>query len=375
MPALCKRRGASRWRAQVKVNGKVVASQWFGTGPRGGQEYRRAIGWEEETKKRLEKTPIGTVSLTLLDWANQYLDFAKERHTIKTYKEKAKAFKELLKIVTPDTPLEGISTSVALRHLRDQARSRSGNAANKDRKNLVTAWNWGRKYLPGFPGGNPFLDVDRYPETRHPRYVPPVADFEKVFDQVEGQDRVMLTAFLHLAARKNEVFRMTWADVDFPGNRIRLWTRKRRGGNLEADWVPMTSELKGVLLRWWEDRPIKEVTHVFVCLDNTPFCEGYYGKPFLKRTQFMRRMCDRAGVQRFGFHAIRHLTATILFHAGHPVSVIQRILRHKHPSTTERYLRDLGLDAAREALEDGLSKRGPARVHELKPKEVEVEHG
>ncbi len=137
----------------------------------------------------------------------------------------------------------------------------------------------------------------------------------------------------------------------------------------------MTSELKGVLLRWWEDRPIKETTHVFGCLDNTPFCEGYYGKPFLKRTHFMRRMCDRAGVQRFGFHAIRHLTATILFHAGHPVSVIQRILRHKHPSTTERYLRDLGLDAAREALEDGLSKRGPARVHELKPKEVEVEHG
>ena len=370
MPAICKRRGEMRWRAQVKADRVVVASKWFGPGPKGGPEYRKAITWEEEAKKRLETTPTVTASLTLLDLANQYLDFAQERHTDKTYKEKAKAFKELLKMLPPETPLEGIATPAALRHLRGQAMARSGNAANKDRKNLATAWNWGKKYLPGFPGGNPFLEVDKYPETRHPRYVPPVADFDKVMTLVEGQDRVMLTAFLHMAARKSEIFRMTWQDVDFPGGRIRLWTRKRRGGNFEADWVPMTGELKAELLRWWETRPIKDATHVFVCLDSTPFCEEYYGKPFDKRSQFMRRTCDRAGVIRFGFHAIRHLTATILFHAGQPVSVIQRILRHKHPSTTERYLRDLGLDAAREALEAGLGTRGPAKVVRLEPKEV-----
>jgi len=180
----------------------------------------------------------------------------------------------------------------------------------------------------------------------------------------------MLTTFLHLAARKSEVFRLKWEDMDFPGNRIRLWTRKRRGGNLEADWVPMTTELKECLLQWWEARPIKEAQHVFVSLDQTPFCVEYYGKPFDKRSQFMRRTCDRAGVRRFGFHAIRHLTATILFHAGQSVSVIQRILRHKSPNTTERYLKDLGLEAAREALEEGLKKSGPARVHEIKPKEA-----
>ncbi|MEL7640001.1 MAG: site-specific integrase [Solidesulfovibrio sp.] len=365
MPAICKRRGEMRWRAQVKVDRAVVASKWFGPGPKGGTEYRKAITWEEETKARLATTPTVTESLTLLDLANHYLDFAQERHTAKTYKEKAKAFKELLKTLPPETALEAISVPAALRHLRSQAKKRSGNAANKDRKNLATAWNWGRKYLAGFPGGNPFLQVDKYPETRHPRYVPPVADFDKVMAQVKGQDYVMLTAFLHLAARKSEIFRMTWDDVDFPGSRIRLWTRKRRGGNLEADWVPMTGDLKAALLQWWEARPIKDTPYVFVCLDATPFCEGYYGKPFDKRNQFMRRMCDRAGVPRFGFHAIRHLTATILFHAGQSVSVIQRILRHKHPSTTERYLRDLGLDAAREALEAGLGSRGPAKVLRL----------
>ena len=58
----------------------------------------------------------------------------------------------------------------------------------------------------------------------------------------------MLLAFLHLAARRGEVFRLTWDDVDFRNNQIRLWTRKRRGGDLEFDWLPMTKMLKEALL-------------------------------------------------------------------------------------------------------------------------------
>jgi len=48
-----------------------------------------------------------------------------------------------------------------------------------------------------------------------------------------------------------------------------------------------------------------EHTAVFVCLDQTEFTREYYGKPFMYRLQFMRRLCDRAKVKRFGFHGIR----------------------------------------------------------------------
>jgi hypothetical protein len=41
----------------------------------------------------------------------------------------------------------------------------------------------------------------------------------------KGQDHAMLTAMLHLASRKNEVFRNTWDDMDFTQGRIRLMTR------------------------------------------------------------------------------------------------------------------------------------------------------
>ena len=47
---------------------------------------------------------------------------------------------------------------------------------------------------------------------------------------------------------------------------------------------------------------------------------------------------------------IRHLSASILYSLGYEVAVIQAILRHKSPSTTERYLRSIGLERVQDAL-------------------------
>lgn len=68
----------------------------------------------------------------------------------------------------------------------------------------------------------------------------------------------------------------------------------------------------------------------------------------------------------FGFHAIRHLSASILYNLGYEVAVIQAILRHKSANTTERYLRSIGLERVREALED--LKPAKAKILKFKTK-------
>ena len=138
----------------------------------------------------------------------------------------------------------------------------------------------------------------------------------------------------------------------FQNRRIRLWTRKRKDGAMEYDWLPLTEELRAMLMWWWENRPVKDSPFVFVSLDETAFAIQYFGKPFTVRQKFMHRLCETAGVKHFGFHAIRHLTASTLFNKGYDVGVIQAVLRHKSPTTTERYLRSIGLERVREALED-----------------------
>lgn len=80
----------------------------------------------------------------------------------------------------------------------------------------------------------------------------------------------------------------------------------------------------------------------------------------------MERLCKKAGVKPFGFHAIRHLTASILYHAGQPTAMIQSVLRHKSPQTTAKYLQTLGLEQTRQGLEGVFGNRRPAKVIELK---------
>ncbi len=281
--------------------------------------------WEEEMRKQIETpAPTPMESLTLRQWGNGYLNEVQRRRSKGTYVEARTAFKLLGMSLGPDFKVEDIDPGVALKHLDAQHDSRSGNASNKDRKNLARAWDWGKKFLKNFPvEPNPFRVVDKYPEQRRPRYVPPEQDYLRVMEQTEGQDRVMLTAMFHLAARKGEIFRLTWADVDFVNSKVRLSTRKTADGSWKIDWLPMTKELKRELLWWKDNRQNQQAEHVFTVLDGTPFTNQWEGQPFKVRQHFMAKLSRKAGVKEFGFHAIRHLSAVILYQAGYNVAMIQ----------------------------------------------------
>ena len=374
MPSLILKRGTKRYRASVTVKG-VMQQKIFQDDSQ--RSKRDAYLWEEETRKELEKklSKINTVSLKIGDWVNQYLEDAEQRIAKVTFDQKKSAFARFFKDtgLQKDSLIEDISLTICRNYFKKQNLERSGYAANKDRKNLGTAWKWGLEYMEGWPkGSNPILTIKKYSEKREPRYVPPEEDFWKIFGLATGQDRVMLHAFLYLAARRSELFRLKWSDVDFSSNKIRLWTQKREGGDQECDWLPMTTELRRELLIWSEERLGQSTTdkeHVFLCLDKFSFCGDYYGQPFKHRQHFMTKLCKKAKVKPFGFHAIRHLTASILYRKGYSVSEIQRILRHKNPNTTTRYLRTLGVEDIRSTLEEGLKM--PAKVIEF-PK---VENG
>lgn len=117
-----------------------------------------------ETIKRLQqeaemegKTPTALPSS--LDWANEYLSDVKRRCSKKTYDEKRSGFMKLLAFAG-DKPLDKFNPRFALSFLQSQFDSRSGYLANKERKNIATAWDWGKKYLEGFPElPNPFRAV------------------------------------------------------------------------------------------------------------------------------------------------------------------------------------------------------------------------
>jgi len=91
-----------------------------------------------------------------------------------------------------------------------------------------------------------------------------------------------------------------------------------------TDADPMTNELNQALSWWKKEMPMKGKDLVFICLEKFLFCKDHYGEPFKTRQHFMTKLCKKAGVKKFGFHAIRHFTASSLYRLGSDLSEMNR---------------------------------------------------
>jgi integrase len=323
MPYRKIKNGKKRWVGSVMINGRRK-EKIFGT-------KKDAKTWEAE----MHSAGDLTATPSLIKWAEQYLDYS-TRFSPKVYSEKRGAFRRFFQFIKPSAMADKMTPRLALEFLQKEFDKRTGNAVNRDRKNLVAAWNWGIRYLD-MPKPNPFELVDKFPADEKGHYVPSEDDFRKVLGVAEGQDKIMLLTFLHTAGRRGEIYRLQWEDVDFINQRICLKTRKRKGGSLESDWIPMTEELTETLK-----------AHRKAAVNEWVFIQPkgqHKGKPYTENRGFPQALCDKAEVKRFGCHGIRGLTASILAKHDVPMIAIRDTLRHKNLRITERYVR--GLDSVR----------------------------
>jgi len=313
--------------------GKVKQRKCFAT-------KKEALLWEAE---RLPETAVQkTHTICLLDWATEYLRYAEQNFTAKTFDEKRRAFRLFFACpgINPNESVNFLTAYQAQKALQVQSVDRSGNAANKDRKNLSAAWAWGVKFLQ-LPNENPFSKVEKFSSERFERYVPTLDDFWKVFHSLDDdQDKLMLYCYLQTGARRDELFRLVWADVDFFRKRIRLSWRKNKIGEWRSQWLSIKDDLAEWLLRHKKkSSDLKE--HVFV---------SYRSLAYQYRQHWLKKVCKEAGVKPFGFHGIRHLFASILAAQNVPLVEIQYMLRHTSLATTQRYVHRLKKEN-REVLE------------------------
>ena len=152
------------------------------------------------------------------------------------------------------------------------------------------------------------------------------------------QDRVMLQCYFFTFARRGEIFKWKWQDIDFEKQSYRLWTRKRLNSDYQADYfdLPEGSELYKALKWQWEHRD-KNSPYVFPNPDN--------GQRYTQRRRFMKGLCKRAGVKPFGFKAFRKYGPSVS-NDVHNVSMkkLQTLLRHQNQKTTEIYLKKVDKD-------------------------------
>ena len=110
----------------------------------------------------------------------------------------------------------------------------------------------------------------------------------------------------------------------------------------------MSTELYESLWWLWENRRFKHTPHVFAC--DTPGI--HFGKPYSYRQRFMRSLCNRAGIEPFGYHSLRRFVASLLDDKKVPLDRIRRILGHEKVSTTDRYIKTIrGADTMQETMD------------------------
>jgi integrase len=132
--------------------------------------------------------------------------------------------------------------------------------------------------------------------------------------------RLYIVAALHTGARRAELVRLRWADVDM--KRSTLTFRETKNGRDRT--IPMTETLRRALRVL--PRPL-EVTEPVL---------PRYGHPWALTRSFTR-LARRLGLVGLTFHDLRHDAASNLTAAGVPQRTIMEILGHRDPRMTVRY--------------------------------------
>jgi integrase len=273
-----------------------------------------------------------------------YLEDCKDRFQKNTWRQKAFVFRNFLTFINDNPEAESISKQTFAEYLKfrkeqkdktDKKAKKIENGvcvANRDLKEFKALYNWCIRQELLLK--NPCHNIESYPEQTKVKYVPPAEDINKVLLAADREDMDLILTLYHTAGRTSEVLNLTWEDINFEQRWVRLWTRKRRGGELQEDKLAMTETLNGVLKRRWDNRD-KTTAYVFHNADGARYT-------YTQKRDTMKKLCRKAGVKIFGFHAIRHHVASILADSGKAsLSQIQKMLRHRRTTTTDNYIKTL----------------------------------
>ena len=142
---------------------------------------------------------------------------------------------------------------------------------------------------------------------------------------------------------KSELFKLTWADVDFEMGLIRV---KAANKNPKAPWreIPMRQDLKEIMFKWYKEDSLSGISYVI----------HYKGKQIAKIKSAWMTMLKNAGLnRRIRAYDLRHSFATELIAQGVDIGTIAQLMGHSSPEMIYhhyQYVMDKQKRSAVEAL-------------------------
>lgn len=372
---------AKGWRYDFQFKGKRFSAAGFKTKTEARRaEARRREEVEEQLallqeaqetgmlpqmqSQAMPQTPLVTqatsqTGMDFLELANRRLDHVQAYNSARHYAELRYMARRWV-AVWGDLSITRITPEMLQDFVLERVKV-SPHVANKEIRylralfNFAVKWKWLRE--------NPANELTFFPVEKRLKRVPTPDDIDKVIAAADQDTQDYLWTLRETLARVSEVNRLTWDDIDLEGRFVVLYTRKKKGGHLTPRKVPMPQRLFDILSRRHASRDQSKPWVFWHEYTSSKTGERKAG-PYQDRKKFMKTLCEKAGVEYFRFHALRHSGASVLDSLNVPIGSIQRILGHENRTTTEIYLHGIG-DGERQAMEVFEQARGGKVPHSV----------
>ncbi len=178
---------------------------------------------------------------------------------------------------------------------------------------------------------NPLAGLKKLKEPRKPRRYLTREEIAAVIEHAPRWFRPLVVAGVYTGARKCELTRLRWSDIDFDGGKIALY-RPKVGNADSIDLHPdVAEELKALRTRREKRKEVKDTDYVFL---------SRRGGPFTNVSRSWEITLERAGLagrEGLTYHSLRHTHATWFLSNGGSITDLQAQLGHAAVSTTQIY--------------------------------------
>lgn len=178
------------------------------------------------------------------------------------------------------------------------------------------------------------------------RWITP-EEADRLICHAPEHSRAIIRTALLTGLRLGNILGLTWSQVNLPARTIRVRVKSKLPGGKKLE-VPISDKL-AALLRWqlrWQIRELGTVPqagHVFLRRYKNSLINGkrrpraLAPAPLDAVKKGFNTAANKAGLEDFRFHDLRHTAASWMIQRGVPLDVVQQILGHAHISQTQKY--------------------------------------
>ncbi len=171
---------------------------------------------------------------------------------------------------------------------------------------------------------NPLHYVQKFKENNHIiRYLREDEE-KKLFKELDSHLKPIVVCALTTGLRLSNILNLRWETIDIKKNFLEVLMQENKGH--KKIQLPLSPKFKKEL----EKIGIKKSGYVFI--------NPKTGKPYTTIKTGFNRACERAGIENFRFHDLRHTVATRLVANGVDLNTVKEYMAHSDIKTTQRYM-------------------------------------